>query len=183
MTEARRLIRNDRLDFCAQRTDPPQRTENGKESRFGNGIRVAQKSGRKKKAGLRAADRLTMSENMESLFDYFHIDRLDALAALAEFVFHLLLLVECPEAFFDDARVMNENFLTVLASNESVAFLAIEPFNFAFHKNKIIDLYRKVKEKLLKIKTYWLFFDRIRRRGHIFVYICVLFVRKNERFH
>ena len=56
-----------------------------------------------------------------------------------------LLLVESLETVFDDARVVNEHFLTVFASNESVAFLAIEPFNFAFHKNRIIDLSGKVK--------------------------------------
>ena len=57
-----------------------------------------------------------------------------ALAALAEFVFNFLLLVESLETVFDDARVVNEHFLTVFASNESVAFLAIEPFNLTCHK-------------------------------------------------
>lgn len=69
-----------------------------------------------------------------SLFDYSYVHSLFALGTAADFELDLLSFVERLETVRDDAREVNEDLFAVLARDESVAFLAIEPFYRTCHK-------------------------------------------------
>ncbi len=57
-----------------------------------------------------------------------------ALGPVAQFEFYLLILIKRLKTFGVDPGKVNENLFSVFACNESVAFLAIEPFYLANHK-------------------------------------------------
>ena len=69
-----------------------------------------------------------------SLFDYSYVHGLFAFGAVADLELYHLAFVERFEALGRDAREVYEDLLAVLPGNESVAFLAIEPFYRTCHK-------------------------------------------------
>ena len=68
------------------------------------------------------------------LLDDRYVHSLFAFGAVADFEFDCLTFVERLETIRYDTREVNEDFFAVLTRNESVAFLAIEPFYLTCHK-------------------------------------------------
>ena len=102
------------------------------------------------------------------LFNYSYIHCLLAFGAGAHLELDILTFVQRLEAVRYDTREVNEDFLAVLAGNESVAFFAIEPFYLTFHKNReLVIVFHKVTQKTLAFKTFWPFFSTSRKNNYI----------------
>ena len=69
------------------------------------------------------------------LLNYRNVHSLLAFGTAADFEFDCLTFVERLESVRYDTGEVNENLFAVLSRNESVAFLAIEPFYLTCHKN------------------------------------------------
>lgn len=67
------------------------------------------------------------------LGNYLYVDSLLAAIHSLDLKLNLLVLGQRLETLGDNAAKMDKNLLAILASNESVALLAIEPFYFTNH--------------------------------------------------
>ena len=65
-----------------------------------------------------------------------NIDSLRAFFALVEVEFNRLILFEATETVTLDTCVVNEYVLTFFGRHEAVTFGRVEPFYFAFHRDK-----------------------------------------------
>ena len=72
-----------------------------------------------------------------SLLNYSYVDGLLAFGSRAYLELDRLTFVERLETVRCNSREVHENLLAVLRRNESVAFLAIEPFYFTCHKKSV----------------------------------------------
>lgn len=99
-----------------------------------------------------------------------HIHGLFAFGAVGDLELNRLAFVKRLESSCNNPRVVHENLLAALLRNESVAFLAIEPFYLTFHKKVIKEfvIRSKVTQKTLVFKTYRRIFSTLQD----FFYIC-----------
>ncbi len=65
-----------------------------------------------------------------------NIDSLRAFFAFVEVELNSLILLETTETVALDACVVNEYVLTFFGRHETITFGCVEPFYFAFHRNK-----------------------------------------------
>jgi len=62
------------------------------------------------------------------------VRRLRALLALRQVERHPLAFVQSAITLTRDGRVVDEHIITVIAADEAIAFVRVEPFHGAFHE-------------------------------------------------
>jgi hypothetical protein len=85
--------------------------------------------------------RLGAPENI-ALFYSDNIDSLGAFFALIEVELHRLVLIQAAEPVTLDTCVVDEHVLTFFGRHETITFGRVEPFDFAFHREKISNKIR-----------------------------------------